>query len=392
MKQEIKGWKGKYKVYVHINKINNKIYIGQTCNDFKRRCGGNGNNYKHSAHFYNAIKKYGWDNFDHIVLIDGISLDVANIIEEELIKKYNSMNNKLGYNMIAGGNNRKMRQESIDKRAEKNRHPSQETLRKMSLASKGRKHTPEQIEKIRKSNIGKKRSLEARRKMSIAKKNMSEETRKKISEAGKGRKQSLKQRQLSSIRFTGNKYRAKPVAQYDLDGKFIKAWECAMDVEKEWKIKHLHSGIAACCNDKKQKSHDYQWKYFYGDSSNIEPYKSTRKIEVEQYSLDGKYIKTYESISSAARDNNTTPGNISKCCKGEAKITSGYQWKYVDDDKIIKNIEYKYIDVINGDRYKRKQDIKDQTCLSDLDIMKCLKNNEVITKNSMSYKIELLSA
>ena len=35
---------------------------------------------------------------------------MANIIEEELIKKYDSMNNKKGYNMVAGGNNKKMRQ------------------------------------------------------------------------------------------------------------------------------------------------------------------------------------------------------------------------------------------------------------------------------------------
>lgn len=392
MKQNIKGWSGKYKIYVHVNKINGKIYIGQTCNDFKRRCGENGNKYKHSAHFYNAIQKYGWDNFEHIILFDEVSLDVANIIEEKLIKKYNSMNNKLGYNMIAGENNRKMRQESIDKRSEKNRHPSDETRRKMSMASKGRRHTPEQIEKIRQSNIGKKHSIEARMKMSIAKKNMSEETKKKISEASKGRKQSLKQRQLSSIRFTGNKYRAKPIAQYNLDGRYIKTWECAMDVEKEWGIKHLHSGIAACCNNKNQTAHGFQWKYYYGDNSNIESYKSARGKAVEQYSLNGEYIKTYKSVSSAARDNNTISGNISKCCKGELKMTGGYQWKYVDDGKPIKNIEYKYIDTISGDKYKRQQDIKTKTSLSDVDIMRCLKNDEVIIKNNRSYKIELLSA
>lgn len=43
------------------------------------------------------------------------------------------MNNKIGYNMIAGGNNRKRRQEVTDKIAEKNRHPSPETLRKCQL-------------------------------------------------------------------------------------------------------------------------------------------------------------------------------------------------------------------------------------------------------------------
>ena len=81
---------------------------------------------------------------------------MANIIEDELIKKYNTMNSLYGYNMVSGGKNVKRRQEVTDKIAEKNRHPSKETLRKMSLASTGRKHSAEVIEKIRKSNTGKK--------------------------------------------------------------------------------------------------------------------------------------------------------------------------------------------------------------------------------------------
>ena len=40
--------------------------------------------------FNNAINKYGWNNFKHVVLIDGLSLEMANIVEEELIKKYSS--------------------------------------------------------------------------------------------------------------------------------------------------------------------------------------------------------------------------------------------------------------------------------------------------------------
>ena len=99
--------KGKYKVYVHVNKINGKIYIGQTCNSLSVRAGRkSGIGYKHCTHFYNAIQKYGWENFEHIVLIDGLSLEMANIIEEELIKKYNSMDRNVGYNMMSGGKNK----------------------------------------------------------------------------------------------------------------------------------------------------------------------------------------------------------------------------------------------------------------------------------------------
>ena len=129
----------------------------------RRRSGTTGNGYINCTHFYNAIQKYGWDNFEHIVLIENLSLEMANIIEDELIKKYNTMNSLYGYNMVSGGKNIRRRQEVTDKIAEKNRHPSKETLRKMSLASTGRKHSAEVIEKIRKSNTGKKRSEEAKK-------------------------------------------------------------------------------------------------------------------------------------------------------------------------------------------------------------------------------------
>ena len=56
-----------YAVYVHINKINDKRYVGQT-NNIERRWRSNGIDYKNSLYFYNAIQKYGWNNFKHIIL------------------------------------------------------------------------------------------------------------------------------------------------------------------------------------------------------------------------------------------------------------------------------------------------------------------------------------
>ena len=92
-----------YKIYVHINRINGKIYIGQTKLCLNERFGYNGHGYRGCRKFYNAIKKYGWDNFEHILLLDNLSLEMANIIESELIKKYDSINK--GYNLTTGGCN-----------------------------------------------------------------------------------------------------------------------------------------------------------------------------------------------------------------------------------------------------------------------------------------------
>ena len=101
----MKNNRNNYKIYVHINKTNGKLYIGQTCNVVEKRW-ANGRGYKGCRHFENAINKYGWNNFEHIVLIENLSLEEANIIEEELIKKYKTLDCKYGYNISSGGLNR----------------------------------------------------------------------------------------------------------------------------------------------------------------------------------------------------------------------------------------------------------------------------------------------
>ena len=90
-------------VYLHINKINNKKYVGITCLPLELRWGKNGNGYKKQVKFYRAIKKYGWDNFEHIVLFTNLSEIAAKQKERELIKKYNTTSSKFGYNVTIGG-------------------------------------------------------------------------------------------------------------------------------------------------------------------------------------------------------------------------------------------------------------------------------------------------
>ena len=92
-----------YKIYVHINKINDKKYIGQTKQDPKKRW-LYGNGYKDNEHFWNAIQKYGWDNFDHVILIENLSLEEANNLEEKLIITFKTYLREYGYNIQLGGN------------------------------------------------------------------------------------------------------------------------------------------------------------------------------------------------------------------------------------------------------------------------------------------------
>ena len=59
----------KFLVYMHRLKLDGRVYIGQTCMSLRQRSGDNGYRYKSCTKFYNAIQKYGWDNFEHIVFI-----------------------------------------------------------------------------------------------------------------------------------------------------------------------------------------------------------------------------------------------------------------------------------------------------------------------------------
>lgn len=93
----------KYCIYMHINKINNKFYIGMTGRKVEQRWGSNGSNYSTQTHFWNAIQKYGWDNFEHTVLLEQLTKEEACKIEVLLISLFNTQNPNYGYNVSPGG-------------------------------------------------------------------------------------------------------------------------------------------------------------------------------------------------------------------------------------------------------------------------------------------------
>ena len=50
--------------------------------------------------------------------------------------------------------------------------------------------------------------------------------------------------------------------------------------------------------------------------------------EVEQYTLDGKYVKTFPSIKRAADSVGLDKSSVSLVCRGRLKQVGGYIWKY----------------------------------------------------------------
>lgn len=213
-------------IYCHRNKINGKRYIGQTRN-LKRRW-DSPKNYKCSTLFYHAIQKYGWENFEHIIL--EICCE-SNVDERErsYINLYNSNDIRFGYNLEDGGHSCKHLSEETKKKMSENlmgryagnknpmygihrfgkksphygHHLSDETKKILSIKSTGNKNAcgcvrSEEVKmKISKANSGKKASAETRailhaqrntpehkekmRQLRLGK-HLSEETKRKMSE------------------------------------------------------------------------------------------------------------------------------------------------------------------------------------------------------------------
>lgn len=91
-----------YCVYIHINKINNKKYVGITKKSPKKRW-SKGIGYKQNIHFWNAIQKYGWDSFTHLIIRNNLPKACACTLEKILIKVYDTTNPNKGYNNSEGG-------------------------------------------------------------------------------------------------------------------------------------------------------------------------------------------------------------------------------------------------------------------------------------------------
>lgn len=183
--------KKSYIVYKHISP-SNKVYVGITCQSPQRRW-RNGEGYITNTYFYRAIKKYGWNNFKHIILYENLSIDEAKDYEQKLIKEYQSTDNKFGYNKTDGGDCRLPCDEK--------------TKQLISSKTKGKHRTKETCQKISKSKLGIKRGP------------MSQEQKKKISDSLKGNK--------FAVGMTANKIK---VDMFTLSGEYIQSFPSAKEV------------------------------------------------------------------------------------------------------------------------------------------------------------------
>lgn len=199
-----------YKVYMHVTP-NGKRYIGVTKTRLAKRW-QRGLGYKCNEYFTNAIKKYGWDNIDHVVLFDNLNREEAEQKEIELIKQYKTTDREYGYNIEGGGSLRKEVSKETREKLRKNATgviPSKETREKMGRAHSGTKCHFYGIP-------------------------CTEEMKAKLREL-----------------------RSKPVAQYDKQGNLIRTFKSATEAANFYGRKR--QAITAACTGKSRTCAGYVW-------------------------------------------------------------------------------------------------------------------------------------
>ena len=352
--KENKNKERNYVVYKHTSP-SGKVYIGVTRQSPPEKRWKNGNAYKYNKYFYNAIQKYGWNNFTHEILHIGLIKEEADEKEVELIAYYKSNQSDFGYNIANGGNCKGT--------------VSAETKKKLSDAHIGKKLSKEHIEKIR-ENSKRQYTDELRKKMAEAimiSVSQYTDNGEFVSEyvdaveAGKvvniapthitaccrnRRKKAkgfiwrysnelLTEEHIAWCNSKENNCRTKPVCQYDLNGSLLNTYNSRIEAMQKTGVND--SSIYFCCNRITKTAGGWIWRSV-DDLLTEEDIKwcnetasQKRQKSIIQYNIFGEFIKIYESATIAKKETGCDNSEIGKCCRGEIETAKGFIWRYASD-------------------------------------------------------------
>ena len=279
-------------VYMHTNKINGKVYIGQTCKKPEVRW-NHGFGYRTQKYFWRAIKKYGWDNFEHTILAKNLTKEEADELEISLISIHQSNNHNYGYNITQGGcgspgitiseDTKRKISESVKKSwTDERREEYSQRCSGENNPNYGKPLSEETRKKISMSLLGRTLSEEARRKLDKNRpkfsgenhpmygKHHTKETKKKMSESHKGKTFSEEHienlRRASTGKFHSEEVKqkisdakSKAVVQLDTDYGYIARYKSIREASKQTGA-HIDS-ITRCCSKKQKTALGFCWMW-----------------------------------------------------------------------------------------------------------------------------------
>lgn len=218
-----------YSVYKHTTP-SGKVYIGITSKPVEERW-LNGRGYARNEHFWNAIKKYGWENIEHHVLATGLSKEEASEVEKMYIALYRSHEIKHGYNLTEGG--------------ETGIVHTMESRRKLSESRKGQRY-----------NIGVPFTEERKRHLSENHADVRGEKNPMYGKKWTSEEIAIRQSHRT-YKYGSENPSAKPILQLDMDGNIIKRWGSIVEASQLY----CKTCIKDCLRGKYKQHKGYQWRY-----------------------------------------------------------------------------------------------------------------------------------
>ena len=251
-------------IYKITNKINGKVYIGQTIHSLQHRWREHCYSSSGCLGIRSAIEKYGKENFIVEQIDVACDRDELDLKEQYWIEFYNCISPN-GYNLKSGGKHTILSEESRKKLSEK-----------LKGKNVGKKRTEEWKQHLRELNTGRKHTEESRKKMSEAQsgekhhmfgKHHSEESRRKMSESRRGgknhnfgKKISLESRKKMSESKKGMYALEKhPKAKAVVCVETGQIYPCIVIASNETGINK--SCISGVCRGKHKIAGGFHWKY-----------------------------------------------------------------------------------------------------------------------------------
>lgn len=259
-------------VYKHTSP-SNKVYIGITSKSPADRW-ASGFGYEHQVYFFRAIVKYGWINFKHEILFEGLSKKEAEEKEIELIAQYNAADLNFGYNIDLGGDLHRLSMEARQNISKAKRGKKWSERQRLASIEYFEKFPGKKVYKYdRKGNFiqefrcAKDAYTDAGVTLKVFRTYMA--TKKFPAKwdfvYSYGSFEEITQKAQKNPHST---YNAKPIDMYDLSLNYIQSFaslaEAGEYLQKEVGLpgnKAGFKGIWKCCNGKKLTYYNYIWRY-----------------------------------------------------------------------------------------------------------------------------------
>jgi group I intron endonuclease len=298
-------------IYIIISP-SNKIYIGRTICFRKRENSYKRMDCKEQIRLFRSFQKYGVNSHQINVLLK-CDIEELNFWEHFYIKLFNTFNSEYGLNLTSGGDANEHNEETKLKigKSNKGKIISKETREKQSIIQKEKYRNLTQEEKIsRGKKIGSKlkglkKTEEWKLKMSVVKSgvkrgSLSEEWKRNLSKSTKGIK--VSKERLENIKIAANKRKERNgyLMSEEQKGKMINSLKefYKTDIGKE---KALKSSIIQMNNSK--------------------------SVKVNQYTMEGVFIKDWASMGEIKRELGIHTSHISNCINNKRKFSHGFIWK-----------------------------------------------------------------